>query len=385
MTRERGHTKRSLLEQSIALFSRVPIYRYLLAVVMVALGALLRGALTRWVGNSLPTYITFYPVVMLAAILAGFWSGMLATALSALYVLIWVLPPYGVLAISNYADGVGLVLYFSMGVLMCAVAHLYHRTRDRAAAALAVSNEELLRLNIDLQRRTEALEVSLKEMETFSYSVAHDLRSPLRSIDGFSKYLSEHAAERLDAQQQNYLQRIRAAAQRMGRLIDDLLNLARVGRTTIRFEQVNMSALAAEIIEGLHRRDPERQVSADITPELIVRGDRGLLRIVLEGLLENAWKFTGTREVAQMTFGVVAREGERVYFVQDNGVGFDMAYVDKLFQPFQRLHTEEEFPGTGIGLALIQRIIQRHGGRIWAEAVAGQGATFSFTLGMGEG
>ena len=243
------------------------------------------------------------------------------------------------------------------------------------------TEEELLRLNADLRQRTAALEVSLKEMETFSYSVAHDLRSPLRSLDGFSKYLLEHAPERLNPQEQDYLHRMRMAAQRMARLIDDLLNLARIGRIEMHVEPVNLSDLAVEILAGLRRRDPERQVITDIAPELIAAGDRELLRIALEHLLENAWKFTNTRQVAHVAFGVTMREGKRVYFVRDDGVGFAMAYVDKLFQPFQRLHTEEEFPGTGIGLALTRRIMQRHGGRIWAEADEGHGATFYFTLG----
>lgn len=373
--------KTGWLEQIIAVLSRSPLLRYLLAVVTVALAVLLRIVLTKIAGKGLPTYITFYPAVMVTAILAGFWPGILATVLSALFALVWLVPPYGVFAIANLVDAVGVVLFLGMGLLMSGVAHLYHKTRERATAALEASNEELRRLNADLQQRTAALEVALKEMETFSYSVAHDLRSPLRSLDGFSKYLLEHAASRLDAQEQDYLHRMRAAAQRMARLIDDLLNLARIGRTEMRIERVDLSSLAADIIKGLRRRDPERQANIDITPGLIARGDRGLLRIALEHLLENAWKFAGTREVAYISFTAIAQEGERVYAVQDNGVGFDMTYVDKLFRPFQRLHTEKEFPGTGIGLALIQRIIQRHGGRIWAEAVEGQGATFYFTLG----
>ncbi len=375
--------KQGWLEQSIGLFSRAPILRYLFAIIMVALGIVLRIILTKTIGPGFATYITFYPVVIITAILAGFWPGILAAVLSAGYVIIWELPPYGVLAITNPVDAVGAMLFLTMGVLISAFAHSYHRTRERATAALEASNKELRRLNVDLQQRTAALETALKEMETFSYSVAHDLRSPLRSIDGFSKYLSEHATDRLNAQEQDYLQRMRAAAQRMARLIDDLLNLSRVVRTQMRIERVNLSTLAAEIIDSLRRRDPARQVTTDIAADLVVSGDRGLLRIALEHLLENAWKFTGTREEAHITFGVIQQEGERVYFVQDNGVGFDMTYVDKLFQPFQRLHTEKEFPGTGIGLALIQRIIQRHGGRIWAEAVEGQGASFYFTLGEG--
>jgi PAS domain S-box-containing protein len=251
-------------------------------------------------------------------------------------------------------------------------------TRDISERRRA--EEELLRLNTDLERRSVELEVAFKEMETFSYSVAHDLRSPLRSLDGFSRYLLDHYAERLDAQGVDYLRRMRAAAQRMARLIDDLLNLARVGRTEMRIEPVNLSRMVTEIIDGLQRHDPEREVHAEIAADVIARGDYGLLRIALEHLLENAWKFTGTRKDTHIIFAAREQEGRCVYFVRDNGVGFDMTYIDKLFQPFQRLHSEEEFPGTGIGLALVQRIIQRHGGRIWAEAVKGHEATFYFTL-----
>jgi len=252
-------------------------------------------------------------------------------------------------------------------------------TRDISERRRA--EEQLQALNADLLQRTAALEASNKELEDFSYSVAHDLRSPLRSLDGFSRYLLEHTIAHLNAQEQDYLQRMRAAAQRMARLIDDLLNLARIGRTAMRMEPVNMSDLAAEILARLHRRDPQRRVVTEIAPDLLVQGDHSLLRIALEHLLDNAWKFTSTREEARITLGMLRLDDTAVYFVRDNGVGFDMAYSDKLFTPFQRLHAEEEFPGTGIGLALAQRIIQRHGGRIWAEAEVGHGATFYFTLG----
>ncbi|HEY3416678.1 MAG TPA: ATP-binding protein, partial [Armatimonadota bacterium] len=252
-------------------------------------------------------------------------------------------------------------------------------TRDISERRRA--EEELRRLYADLQQHTTALEQALKEMETFSYSVAHDLRSPLRSIDGFSRYLLEHAAEHLNAREQDYLRRMRAAAQRMGRLIDDLLNLARIGRAEIHTEPVDLSRLAGEILYNLRRRDPTRRVEAEITPEMVVQGDRGLMSIALEHLLENAWKFTAPCEEAHITFTVGEQGGERIFSVQDNGVGFNMAYVDKLFQPFQRLHTEEEFPGTGIGLALVRRVVERHGGRVWAVGREGEGATIYFTLG----
>jgi signal transduction histidine kinase len=232
-----------------------------------------------------------------------------------------------------------------------------------------------------VQQRTAELEASNKELESFSYTVAHDLRSPLRALDGFSKFLLERYPEQLDERGAEYLHRIRTAAQRMGRLIDDLLNMARIGRMPIQIEAVNLSAMAGEIIAELRERDPERRVEVEIAPDLTVQGDHALLRIALANLLENAWKFTSGREVARISVGMEEIDGERAFFVRDNGVGFDMAYADKLFQPFHRLHTEEEFPGTGIGLALTQRIIARHRGRIWAHSAVGHGASFYFVVG----
>jgi len=250
------------------------------------------------------------------------------------------------------------------------------------------TEEELRRFNDTLeqrvQQRTAELEASNKELEAFSYSVAHDLRSPLRSVDGFSKFLLEHYAGQLDDRARDYLHRMRAASQRMGQLIDDLLNMARLNQIRVRKEPVDLSAMAAEIIEELRRQAPERRVSVEIEPDMIVDADRTLLHTALWHLLDNAWKFTARQEDARITVDMVTREGECTYRIRDNGVGFDMAYVGKLFQPFQRLHTEAEFPGTGIGLALVQRIIRRHGGHIRAEGAVGEGATFYFTLGKGD-
>ncbi|MHB9134575.1 MAG: sensor histidine kinase [Armatimonadota bacterium] len=232
-----------------------------------------------------------------------------------------------------------------------------------------------------VRERTAALEASNKELEAFSYSVSHDLRAPLRAIDGFSRILYEDYTNQIDEQGRDYLTRVRNAAQRMGRLIDDMLNLSRIGRAEMHQETVELSALAIATLDELRQREPERRVETDIMPGMLVTGDAALLRIALDNLLSNAWKFTSTREVAQITVGMNSMDGERVYYVRDNGVGFEMDYVDKLFTPFQRLHTVEEFPGTGIGLAIVQRIIARHGGRVWAEGALGKGATFNFTLG----
>ncbi len=235
-------------------------------------------------------------------------------------------------------------------------------------------------LEEDLKRKTVELEALNKELESFSYSVSHDLRAPLRSIDGFSQALLEDYAENLNTQGKDYLQRVRIATQRMAEIIDALLELSRVIRSEIRLKQVDLSEMAQKIVTELQERQPERQVNFTITPGLIVTGDSRLLQLVLENLLGNAWKFTGKQQHAKIEFGVTKPKGKRVYFVRDNGAGFDKAYADKLFSAFRRLHSADEFSGIGIGLATVKRIIHRHGGRVWAEGEVGKGATFFFTL-----
>ncbi|MHB8982760.1 sensor histidine kinase [Thiobacillus sp.] len=231
-----------------------------------------------------------------------------------------------------------------------------------------------------LERRTAELEAINRELEAFSYSVSHDLRAPLRAIDGFSRILLTDYAERLDETGRDRLGRIRRAAQHMGTLIDDLLKLSRVTRTELKREDVDLSALATDIANELRRLAPEREIAFSIAPALRANGDRGLLRIVLDNLLGNAWKFTGGRSDARIALEAENPGGETVYVVSDNGAGFDMAYANKLFGVFQRLHDATEFPGTGIGLATVQRIVHKHGGRIWAESEVGKGARFYFTL-----
>jgi light-regulated signal transduction histidine kinase (bacteriophytochrome) len=237
-------------------------------------------------------------------------------------------------------------------------------------------------LNQGLQQAVAELRSVNKELETFSYSVSHDLRAPLRSIDGFSQALLEDCEDRLDEAGRDYLRRIRAATQRMGHLIDDLLTLSRVIRSDMRRESIDLSRIASQIVADLHQADPERQVELVIQPGTIAQGDSRLLQAILENLLNNAWKFTLKTIPARIEFGSI--EGTATtpiaYFVRDNGVGFDLAYADKLFSPFQRLHSVSEFPGNGIGLATVQRIVHRHGGRVWAEGALNRGATFYFTL-----
>ena len=229
---------------------------------------------------------------------------------------------------------------------------------------LQVSNRDLVVLN--------------KELESFSYSVSHDLRSPLRSMDGFSLALLEDYGDRLDDEARDSLQRIRAASQRMGRLIDELLGLARVTRAELRVQDVDLSAMAEEILSTLARAEPERKVRWEIEGGIRVRGDRELIAIALQNLLANAWKFTSKVPVAVIRVGTRDEDGEQVCFVSDNGAGFDMAYASRLFGAFQRLHHETDFPGTGVGLATVQRVMHRHGWSLGARASLGHGATFYF-------
>ncbi|WAK04199.1 sensor histidine kinase [Methylobacter sp. YRD-M1] len=240
--------------------------------------------------------------------------------------------------------------------------------------------QRIQQLNIALHDRAMVLESVNHELEAFSYSVSHDLRAPLRAVDGFSRILLDEYADCLDDTGRDRLRRVRAAAQHMATLIDDLLKLSRITRSELKREDINLSALANEVIEELRKQEPGRNVQCTIEPGLIVWGDARLLRIVLDNLLGNAWKFTSKRPEARIEFGRQIQNGEPVYFVRDNGAGFDMAYAEKLFGAFQRLHDTSEFPGTGIGLATSQRIIHKHGGRIWAEGAVEQGATFYFTL-----
>lgn len=231
---------------------------------------------------------------------------------------------------------------------------------------LELSNRELVSLN--------------NELESFSYSVSHDLRSPLRSMDGFSLALLEDYGDKLDDEARDSLQRIRGASQRMGRLIDELLGLARVTRAELRIQDVDLSAMAREMAATLARGQPERQVRWEIDDGIVLHADRELMRIALQNLLDNAWKFTGKTAEPVIRVGQRREGGERVCFVADNGAGFDMAYADRLFGAFQRLHHETDFPGTGVGLAIVQRVLRRHGWPLWAEASLGAGASFFFRI-----
>ncbi|MBC7499756.1 MAG: GHKL domain-containing protein [Herminiimonas sp.] len=258
-------------------------------------------------------------------------------------------------------------------------------------AALAASNE-LLRLEIADRTRIEQslhlknieLAALNEELKAFSYSVSHDLRAPLRSMDGFSLALLEDYGDVLDAGGQDALQRIRLASQRMGRLIDDMLRLAQVTRSEIRIDPVDLSALCSDILSTLQHDQPAREVQWKIADGMQIHADKALLQIVLQNLIENAWKFTGKTEHPLIRIGCTELDGSTVFFVADNGAGFDMVHAEKLFGTFERLHVVSDFKGTGIGLALVKRILHRHDGKIWAEARPGLGATFYFCVKEGD-
>lgn len=275
---------------------------------------------------------------------------------------------------------------FEYSMKLSGTAELEHvaESFNDMAERLRGSEAELRALNVDLERRvherTIQLEHANRELESFSYSISHDLNAPLRRIEGFSRVLQEDYGECLDNEGRRLITRIEYAARQMSDMVNGMLNLSRLSRGDFKRQTVDLSMMAHEILNGLAGCCPERRVQIDIAGDIRVDADPSLLRVLLENLLGNAWKYTRTREEAEIAVGVLHQGDETIFFVRDNGVGFDMSRADRLFTPFQRMHRVEEFEGDGIGLTTVQRIVQRHGGRIWAAAAVDQGATFFFTL-----
>jgi signal transduction histidine kinase len=273
-----------------------------------------------------------------------------------------------------------LILILVLGLGLTYTIFRSYRSKQLSNRRLEGQERQIRKLNQDLLERASALEIANKELEAFSYSVSHDLRAPLRSIDGFSQAISEDYGKELDEKGQDYLRRVRSAAQRMAHLIDDMLKLSRVTRNEMLPQEVDLSAMAEDIAEKLRGLEPDRQVEFGIQPGMTVRGDEHLLRIALDNLFGNAWKYTSKHPAARIGFGMRGSGKDRLFFIEDDGAGFDMQYADKLFGAFQRMHTNEEFPGTGVGLATVQRIIRRHGGEIRAESRVEKGSTFYFSI-----
>ena len=331
--------------------------------------------------ESIPRFLDAFLIgTVITAYFFSWFPALLLYVASLLIATYFFIPPFASWGIKYHEDTYRLLSYSIVSLGM--ISTIYRL--QRVTRGLQQSERRYRKLSEDLEQRvierTAELHVANKELESFSYSVSHDLRAPLRSIDGFSQALLEDYGDKLDPEGLENLGRVRAATQRMGHLIDDLLNLARVTRAGMQRQTVDLSAMAPEVMADLLRAEPDREVELDIAHGLKVDGDERLLRVALENLLGNALKFTRGRSPAHIEIGVMEHGGKRTYYVRDDGAGFDMAYSEKLFGAFQRLHGTAEFEGTGIGLATVHRIIRRHGGQIWAEGAVGKGATFYFTL-----
>ena len=286
-------------------------------------------------------------------------------------------------ALIQAITAVGLLMVVSLARIAYETAPAYAASAALIGLLLLATSHLLMMREITRREHIErALHDANRELESFSYSVSHDLRAPLRSIDGFSQALVEDVGEELPPEARNHLDRIRHATRRMGRLIDDLMALSKVGRAEMTRERVDLSDVAEQVVAELRRQQPARQIAVTIAPGLQATADPPLVRLALQNLIENAWKFTSRRDGSTIEIGQTRdTRGAPAFYVRDNGAGFDPEYAHKLFGPFQRLHTVSEFPGTGIGLATVQRIVHRHGGQVWAEGNTDSGACFYFTLG----
>jgi light-regulated signal transduction histidine kinase (bacteriophytochrome) len=317
------------------------------------------------------------------------WIALAYLALGVLWIfgtdrlLLWLdLPPAHV---AQMQMSKGWLFVLASSVLLYVLLSIMQRRQDAALRALSERESEIRRMNAELERRvaqrTEQLEAMNRELESFAYAVSHDLRAPLRSMSGFSQLLQDNPSDALDEKSRHYLKRINDASRRMSALIEDLLSLSRISRSELSPRTVDLSQLVNDVATTIRERYPQHQVDLHVETGMLVQADPRLLRIAIENLLDNAWKYTRYAEQPQVRVGSQTSDDGQTYYVRDNGIGFDMAYSSKLFGPFQRLHADPDYPGTGIGLVTVQRILARHGGRIWVHAEPNRGATFYFTFG----
>jgi signal transduction histidine kinase len=370
-----------------------PWQAYLFAVVATAATLGLRLAMDAPLEGQ-PMLVIFTIPIMLSAYLGGLRAGLLATALSYLAASYFLLPPFRSFGVESGADRWQQFFVTLAGVVISVLnaalhharrrsdlaAHSHEVAEERMRAAFKETNDLRTELEERVVERTAQLEAANKELEAFSYSVSHDLRTPLRAIDGFSQALVEDYGPQLPEEGRRYLRTIREGAQRMGALIDDLLTFSRLSRQPVKKQLIDTTDLVQATLEELDSQRQGRQIDVQIGDLPACEGDPMLLKQVWINLLANAMKYTRKRDSAIIEIGCTRQRDEAVYFVRDNGTGFDMRYADKLFGVFQRLHRVEEYEGTGVGLAIVQRIIHRHGGRVWADAAVDRGATFYFTI-----
>jgi K+-sensing histidine kinase KdpD len=375
---------------------------YFLAVVSVGVTTLVRWLLDPIYGADHPLLL-YYGALAVTAWYGGWWPALFSLLLSYLVADLLFIPPRYELSVLTLEPVhlLGCWSFLTTGILIAAFGEATKRAQHRAEynARIAQERGRILEREITERKRAESqieqasrelerrvnertaeLALANQELETFSHSVSHDLRSPLRSISSFTQMLKEQGEGKLDEEEKQMLQLVIQSARRMDELITDLLSLSRVSRSDLQRRPVNLSALVQRIATRVQATEPQHEAEFVIAPNLVAHGDERLLRIALENLLNNAWKFTGRCARGRIEFGAEQQAGRLVYFVRDNGAGFDMAHASQLFRTFQRLHSYADFPGTGIGLATVQRIINRHGGQIWAEGAVNQGATFYFTL-----
>lgn len=356
--------------------------KYLAIMAVMTMPFLLRAWVAKALGDR-PLLILFVIPTLISAYLGGWRGGLLATAIAALGTsLVIPVPATFLRSPARPDDKVQWLVLVLSGIVISIMVESARRARLREQRANIKLAEEQIRVQAadDIRALNAQLAAANQELQAFNYSVSHDLRAPLRGIDGYCQLLVERYSDKLDERGRTYLAKARAASQRMGQLIDDLLSLSRINRGDLRRENLDLSAIAMGVIDELRQREPERSVDFVAPEHLPINADRRLLTIAMTNLLGNAWKFTSKHPRARIELGVTTAGAAAEYFVRDDGAGFSMDYVDKLFGAFQRLHDTAEFPGSGIGLATVQRIINRHGGAIRAEGAVEKGATFYFRL-----